>query len=401
MGLLDFFKKKSEEEAFYEAVKERDYIKIMELGKLLLSKHPNSMAIFSPYVDALVKLGRKEEALKELLLFSKKKFNEEYYDVAISLLKKALRLDPFNIEAIKLLSKAYEKKELLYDAFDVLFNSLLLFIETNRDTAQIKSLIEEFLKSYFYPLFYEKYGDILAKTGDVEGAVANYVLAANLYVTLKKPEFALRALLKARKLKSSFSLDKQLMEIASHISEETPEIISLLSSLIAKYGKNFDFIEFTVSQFNENKNLAILKHAVENIKNLLLRSAYLALIDYLRGEREDALEYLERLKVVDRELYLKVKNFLERNMEELSVVSLTPSEQFEELPEVEDVLKVLEEAVDLSTSTFETLEDISKVEAAPKNIKSEIEQIKRTTDGKRLLSMAEAFLGLGDYERAE
>jgi len=160
MGLLDFFKKKSEEEAFYEAVKEHDYVKITELGKVLLSKHPNLMSVFGPYIDALIKLGRKEEALKELLLFSKKKFNEEYYDVAISLLKKALRLDPFNMEVIKLLSKAYEKKGLLYDAFEALFNSLLLFIETDRDTSRIKSLTEEFLRNYFYPPFYEKYSDV-------------------------------------------------------------------------------------------------------------------------------------------------------------------------------------------------------------------------------------------------
>jgi len=405
MNLFNFFKKKSEEETFWEAVKERDFLKIAELGKFMLSKYPNSVSVFSPYMEALIKLGRKEEAIKEIISFSKKKINEEYYDVAIALLKKALRLDPFNVKVIELLSKAYEKKEFLYDAFEVLFNSFLLFVNSDKNVTPIKTLLEEFIKNYIYPLFYEKYGDILTEIGHFEEAVVNYILASNLYVTLDKPESALRALLKARKLKSSYNLDKQIIEVVSHIKSETSEIASLLSSLILKYGKKFDFIEFTISQFKENGNLSLLEKVVKNAKNLIIKSTYLALINHLKGEEENVMDYMEKLKAIDKDLYIKVNRFIMKNLKEGPVISLSSSEQDTELPEVEDILRVLDEALDLSNSTLQTLEDISlkgkSQNRVTQDIKRDIKRIKETTDTKRLLSMAEAFLGLGDYEKAE
>ncbi len=399
MAFFDFFRKKTEEEQFEEAVKKRDYTKIINLGRILLRKHPDSLSIFTPYIDALVKFDRKKEAISEIISFAKRKINEEYYDVAITLLNRALKLDPFNLEAIKLLSETYIRKELLYEAFEVLLNSFKKFVEAGKDPTPIKELLDRFVEKYFHPIFYERYAEALAKAGYKEEAFVNYILAGNLYMNLKRPRSALKVFLKARELKANDVIDKQIIEVISHIKEERPEIIKVLSSLIRKHEKDFDFIEFTVSQFKENNKLSLLRQVINGLKDPLLKYVYLAMIEHELGEEENAEEYLEKVGLINKELYDKLESYMFRKGR-VGILSFK-TEKPEEIPEPEEILKVFNEILDINSSTLESLESLTKEKESSEDIKAGIELLQKNTDGKRLVSMAEAFLGIGDYKEAE
>jgi tetratricopeptide (TPR) repeat protein len=399
LGLLDFFKKKTQEELFQEAIANQDYMEVAKLGEELLRKHPNSLSILNPYVDALVKLGKKEKAVQILINFGEKKIKDEYYDIAIPVLKKALKIDPLNIKAIKLLTTAYRKKELYYDAFKVLTESFKKYKEAGFNTEIIKEILENFLQEQFHPLFYEKYGDLLLEDGEKEKALTNYVLASHMYINLKNYKSALRSLLKAEKIKKSENIDKQIVEVLAHLEPET--VTPLLLSLLKEYREDVDFIKFVVEVFKEAGNLLFLKKLAQNLKAPKLKYALLALINFELGETEEAQEYLEKLKIVDRNMYeqvvvsIKVKH--EESMPEIQFEPTTA----EELPEPEQVLEVLDQVLDLNDIVTEYVDKI-ETEEKPEEISKEILVLKELDkDGKRFISAAEALLGLEKYDEAE
>lgn len=401
MGLFDFFKKKSEEELFQEAITNQDYMEIARLGEKLLSKYPNNLSILNPYVDALVKLGKKEKAVQVLVNFGEKKVKEEYHDIAIPVLRKALKIDPLNLKAIKLLTTAYRKKELYYDAFKVLTESFKRYKEAGFNTELVKEYLENFIQEQFHPLFYEKYGDLLMEEGEKEKALINYVLAANMFINLRNFKSALRALLKAEKIKKSENIDKQLVEILANLAGTDPQTATtLLLSLLSSYKDNIDFIKYTVEVFKESGNLNFLRRIAQGLKAPKLKYALLALIDFEIGETEEGQEYLEKLKLVDRNMYEQVLIAIKTRHE-----GAMPEIQFEptgaeELPEPEQVLEVLDRVLDLNDIVTEYVDRI-ETEERPEEISKEIVALKELDkDGKRFTSAAEALLGLEKYDEA-
>ncbi len=396
MGLFDFFRKKSEDELFSEAVKDQDYMTVVKLGKSLLEKNPDNISVLNPYVDALVKLGRKDEAVSTLISFAERKLEEEYYDIAIPILKKALRIDPLNLKAIKLLVNAFRRKELYYDAFNVLLDAFQKLEESGVNTSTLRDMIENFLKDTFHPVFYERYGDVLLEKGDSENALVNFILAGNMYINLKNYPAALRSFLKARRIRSTEALDKHLIETISYM--EDPKVKSILLTLLQEHKDDFNFITFTVSQFKEAGRLDFLKSIVRNLPVPKLKYTLLALINYEQGEVEEGQEYLNKLQLIDRNLYEKVVAYLKAmKPEEEFAVSVEAPE--EELPEPEQILEVLDQVLDIN----ELVNDFIKkeVEEPPKKIKEEVLTLKQNKDGKRLLSAAEALMGIGNLEKAE
>ncbi len=396
MGLFDFFRKKSEDELFSEAVKDQDYMTVVKLGKSLLEKNPDNISVLNPYVDALVKLGRKDEAVSTLISFAERKLQEEYYDIAIPILKKALRIDPLNLKAIKLLVNAFRRKELYYDAFNVLLDAFQKLEESGVNTSTLKDMIENFLKDTFHPVFYERYGDVLLEKGDSENALVNFILAGNMYINLKNYPAALRSFLKARRIRSTEALDKHIIETISYM--EDPNVKSILLTLLQEHKDDFNFITFTVSQFKEAGRLDFLKSIARNLPVPKLKYTLLALINYEQGEVEEGQEYLNKLQLIDRNLYEKVVAYLKAmKPEEEFAVSVEAPE--EELPEPEQILEVLDQVLDIN----ELVNDFIKkeVEEPPKKIKEEVLTLKQNKDGKRLLSAAEALMGIGNLEKAE
>jgi len=401
LGLFDFFKKKTEEELFQEAVANQDYMEVARLGEKLLSRYPNNLSILNPYVDALVKLGKKEKAVQILINFGEKKVKEEYYDVAIPVLKKALKIDPLNLKAIRLLTTAYRKKELYYDAFKVLTESFKKYKEAGFNTEMVKELLENFIQEQFHPLFYEKYGDLLMEEGEKEKALINYVLAANMFINLKNYKSALRALLKAEKIKKSENIDKQLLEVLAHLVNTDPQTTTtLLLSLLSAYREDVDFIRYAVEVFKESGNLNFLRRIAQGLKAPKLKYALLALIDFELGETEEGQEYLEKLKLIDRNMYeqvlIAIKTKHEKSMPE---IQFEPTGA-EELPEPEQVLEVLDQVLDLNDIVTEYVDKI-ETEEKPEDISKEIVVLKELDkDGKRFTSAAEALLGLDKYDEA-
>ena len=399
MGLFDLFKKKSEEELFQEAVSNQDFIEIVKLGENLLQKYPDNLSILNPYIDALVKLGKKEKAVQILTSFGEKKIRDEYYDVAIPVLKKALKIDPFNLKAIKLLATAYRKKELYYDAFKILIESLKKYKEANLNTETLKGYLEDFINEQFHPLFYEKYADFLLEEGDKEKALANYVLAANMYINLKNYKSALRTLLKAQKIKRNENLDKQIIEVLANLIDTEPQTADLLITLLRNYKENVNFIKYVVDTFKEVGKLEVLKNLAEGLKMPKLKYALLALINSEIGEIEEAQDYLHKLSLIDRNMYDQILILIKTKHEgTIPELSLTPKE--EEIPEAEEILEVLDQVLDLN----EVVSDyISKVGTEEKSdeISNEVNALKELDkDGKRFISSAEALFGLENYDEA-
>ena len=396
MGLFDFLKKKSTEELFQEAVAKQDYIEIMKYGKELLQREPYNLSILNPYVDALVKLGKKDQAIKLLTNFGEKKIKEEYYDVAIPVLKKALKIDPLNTETVKNLVSAFQKKELYYDAFNTLIESYKKHKEAGLPTGPIKELLEKFLQEQFHPIFYEKYGDLLLGEGEREKALINYVLAANMFMNLNNHKSALRALLKAQKIKKTENIDRQIVEAAAHIRSKRVEPILL--SLIDNYKENIEFLKNLVEAFKKANNLPFLKELVKRIKNPKLKFILLALINYELGEVEEGQEYLEKLKILDKNAYEKVVIAVKTKHETSLPAIQLESIGIEELPEPEQVLDVLEQALEVDEFVEEFSEQ--ELEKRPEEISKEISTLKEMEkDGGRYISVAEAYLGLGKLEQ--
>jgi len=342
MGILDFLKKKKNaEEQFEEAVNSQDYVRVVSLGKELLKKHPESTQLVISYADALIKLGKKKEAIEVLLQFAERRLREDYFEMAIPILKKVLRIDQFNLKATKLLATAYQKKELYYDAFNVLTSAFKKFEESGKDISQIKKLIDEFLKEAFHPLFYEKYGDLLKEFGLKEEAAVNYVLAGNMYINLGKYKSALRVFLKTKDIKPSNIVYKQMIEAISHVTDEFPETAKLLIFIIEKFGTDFDFIEFVVSQFKNVNRLLYLKKVVEKLTSPLVKYVYLTLINQELGEEENAREYLNRIRLINKGLYDKTFAYISRTVGR-KIEILKAAQKVLKDPDIQEEIKDLE-----------------------------------------------------------
>ena len=397
LGLFDLFRKKSEEEIFAEAVKERDYTTIEKIGKSLLERDPDRISVLNPYVDALEKLGKKDEATSALISFAERKLQEEYYDVAIPVLKRVLKIDSFNLKAVRLLVNAFRKKELYYEAFSVLLDVFKNIEEPN--TSVVRGMIEDFLKDVFHPVFYEKYGDVLLERGKEEDALTNYVLAGNMYINLGNYKSAFKAFLKARKIKATEILDKHLIETLSHLDLDDHRVGSVLMTLLQEHQNNLDFITYTVSQFKETQKLGYLKTVAEKIHIPGLKYTLLALINYEQGEVEEGQDYLNKLRILDSNLYEMVVARLRATRAGVDLPISIDTRNEEKLPEPEQVLEVLENALDLSDLVDEYLREENQEET--QKLKQELASLKQHRDGNRLFSTAEALLGIGNLEKAE
>jgi len=397
LGFFDFFRKKTEEELFQEAVNQHDYVEIVKYGEKLLEKNPENFSVLNPYVDALVKLGNKDRAVNLLLDLAEKKVKEEYYDLAIPILKKAFKIDPLNIRTIRLLSSAYKSKELFYDAFKVLTESFKRYKEAGFNTEAVKELLENFIQEQFHPLFYEKYGDLLSEEGNQEQALVNYVLAGNMFLNLQNYKAALRALLKARKIKRSENIDRQIIEAIAHLGPEVKP--SILATILTEYASDVNFLKDAVELFKKSGNLAYLKRVALELKAPKLKYILLSLINFELGEVEEGQEYLEKLKILDKDAYERVLVTIKSKYEDVLPAIEGEAASIEELPEPEQILEVLDQVLDVEDLVSEYVESIE--EETPEAISREIVALRELgKDGKRYVSAAEALLGLEKYDEA-
>jgi tetratricopeptide (TPR) repeat protein len=396
LGLFDFFKKpKSEEEQFQEAVASKDYFKIAEIGKKIIKRNPNSLSILNFYVDALVRLGKKKEALQSIIEFAEKKIREEYYDIAIAVLKKALRIDPFNVKVLRLLAHAYEKKGLYYEAFKLLINTYKTMVDASTDTTRVVELIQELLEKKFHPFFYEKYADLLAGNGNLEEAFKNYVLAGNMYINLKDYKGALRSLFKARNIRRTENMDRQLVEVVSHLKGE--DVSSILLKILETNASNPEFLKFVIETFRSSGSLESLRKVASVISSPKAKYYLLSGISFEEGEVEEAKEYLQRLKMVDDSFYNSMLSFASSRYD-INISSIDSRQVEKELPEVKDILEAFDEALNVNDLISDYVDDISLGVETFRDVDREVEQIEK--DGTKYISLAEAMLGLEKYQEA-
>ncbi len=157
MSLWKFFKRKTDEELFDRAVNEKNHTMTIVYGSRLLAKKKLESRRLISYTESLFKLNRKKEAVKILDKYAQEKLENGYFSEAISMLKKAMKFNPECIQTARLLSRAYESKNLLFEAFNVLINLFLTLKDANKNTADAQRLIDSFLKRHPVPSFLEAY----------------------------------------------------------------------------------------------------------------------------------------------------------------------------------------------------------------------------------------------------
>jgi len=387
------FKKRSEEEEFIRAVRKRDYSRVIEIGERLIKKYPNSVSILNSYVDALVKLDKKEQAIKVLLSFAEKKIKEEYYDIAIPILKKVLKIDSLNVQALKLLIQAYRKKELFYEAFKVLEEAYDKFKKNNGNVETLMSLFKDFLKENFHPLFCEKYANILMQEGKREEAFNQYIVGGNMHTNMGNLETALSFFLKAREIKKLESLDKQIVEILSYLHDNNFK--TLLPKLIEEYQGNPEFLKFIVFVFKRANKLKSLKDITHFVSSIKAKYFLLSLVNFEMQEVEEGYKWLEKLKSIDNNMYQSLN--LTVNSKQLRFES--PQSYFLTGKELEGTLGLFDEPTkeDFAVVSKRCVKSSEEAEKA-EDISSEIKMLEE--DGTKYVSMAEAMLGIGNYDSA-
>ena len=403
MALFGLWKKRSEEEEFRQAVLNRDYRTAVRLGERLLVKHPDSPSILNAYADSLVNIGEKRKAVNVLTDFATRKVSQGYYDVAIPVLKKVLKIEPSNVKALNTLIQVYKRKELLYEAFKVLESAYKQLRSAGADTSKVKELFETFLQEQFHPLFYEKYAELLKQEGKKEDALTNYVLAANMYENLGNYKTALRAFLKAREIRQTEGLDRQIVETVSHMSEE--EVKALIVKLIDQYQDDPEFLRYLVSTFKSADNLGTLKESAELATSAGAKGFLLALIAFELGKTEEGKRHLERLASVNGGMFKALSAIVAPKLAEprkapYPEVEVPPPPQPEEVPVAEPAQAEAEVELEPETidSLFDELVGVAEEPEEPTDIHLEVKRIEE--EGIKDISMAEAMLGLGNYEKA-
>ncbi|WP_456437358.1 tetratricopeptide repeat protein [Desulfurobacterium sp.] len=405
MGLTDFFKKKSDEELFQEAVTEKSYLKIVSYGRKLLEKGNASPHIINPLVEALIKVGNKEEAIKILDDYAEEKLKNGYYAAAIAFLQKALKHDPHNINTVELLSAAYVKKSLYFEAFKVLIDLFKKLAKEGKDVSKIRSVIEHFIEKNSHPVFYEMYADALAESNNESEAYKNYIMAGSMYASLSKFEEALSTYLKAREIKSSEIVDQKITEIVARLQDSTTRR-KILKGLILDNKDNLDLLQTLIKEFIKNKLIDDVDQVILTLKDTKLKWTTAILRDIETGEIESAFENIEQLSKLDRGTAEKLKGRLFAKYPEAVEFEQEPESAYGEIPSSDEILSSIFSAVEeespVGTETSGEESALLKVKATSRRVDNrEIAKASTQLDGPiYTISMAEAMLGLGNYEKA-
>ncbi len=403
MGLRDLFGKKSLEEQFQEAVKEQKHIQVIKLGKELLNKYPGSTMILNPYVDALIKLGKKGEAVKTLNEYGKQKLKDGYYDSAVVILKRSWKINPKNPETAKLLASAYEKKNLNYEAFDILLKTYQMLRDEGEPTAELEEAIESFIDRHGHPVLYELYADELLKNGKENEAYEKYIAAGNMYDSMERWTDAVNAFLKARRIRKTPLLDEKIASCASLMPDQEQRD-GILQFLLAENAKDPDALEAIVKEIVKKGGKELLYNVSEKLRHPVAKLASQAIADIELGEIEDALEKIDRLANLSPKMAERIRGKLLSKYPDAAsygAESTVPSE--EEI--LSSIFSAFEEENrgqgDLSQDT-QRQEIPLHLEMKPKSVSNfEIkDSVSKFSKGYSLISRAEAMFGLMRYNDA-
>jgi len=393
----NFFRKKTTEEFFQEAVKERNYLKVVSYGRELLEKGNIPTSIINHYVDALIKLGNKKEAVELLVDYAENKLKNGYYSSSIAFLKKVLAYDASNFKAVKLLSNAYMKKKLHFEAFNVLISFFNRLQKEGKDISKIREQIEYFLDKYSHPVFYEVYAEILDKAGFSEEVYKNLMVAGGMFVSVKKYDEALDCYLRARKIKQNDIIDGKIIETVTRIGDSVRRK-KILKGLILNNISDIDFLHNAVKEFVVNNLTDDIDQVILSLKDSKLKWVILSLRDIEVGEIEQAFGNIENLYKIDVSIAEKIKGKLFSICPEAADYDIEKSSP-SDIPSSNDILASIFSVVEDELSDEDLLNVPEKSEVSIS--RDEIGEVGDKFDSfLHKISMAEAMLGLGNYDKA-
>ncbi|WP_457569838.1 GAF domain-containing protein [Desulfurobacterium sp.] len=205
------------EAAFKKAVKEKNYEEIASLGKAFIDAGSESSYVLNEVINALNHLGRKKEIGKLLFQQGERKLADGYYDSAIVFFQKAAKYMPNSIEIAEGLSKAYEKKQLPYEAFITLWKAFTKLKLHSWEHPWIKGGEEESSKEYnrIKSLVFKQLKNLLdtaeeIKSGNVEDLLVYF---SNLARDILKTDRC-----------SMFIADNEKKELWTKVAHGVPEI---------------------------------------------------------------------------------------------------------------------------------------------------------------------------------
>ena len=399
MKVFDLFKRKSREEEFQEAVASRNYSKIVEIGRQLLKQSKENFVVLNPVADALVKLGKGKEAVEILNRFADRKIKEGYYDTAIILLKKSMKIDPYNVETARLLSEVYTKKNLYYESFKVLEELFKKLKEAGKNTKKVGMMIKRFVDRNFHPYFYEAYGDMLSKLENYQEAFQSYILAGNMYANMGKFEETILPLIKARNIKRTHVIDRQIVKVASKIADIST-IKNLLRQILMDNKEDMDFLKFFVKEFISSRKPDELEEIISSLRDPLLKMVLSALRDIEVDDIESAVTNIEKLKLLRPDISSELIGLLMAKHPDSSFLKVVEERVVEEsLPSPSEILDSVFSAIDFKNEAEECRVDLENLKRSELSVAVNVE-VSKVDEALKFLSLAEAMIGLENYKEA-
>ncbi|WP_457568643.1 hypothetical protein [Desulfurobacterium sp.] len=157
MKLWKFFRRKTDEELFDKAVSEKNHVLTIAYGARLLGENKLEFRKIIAYSESLYAMNRIKEAVEILDRYAQEKINSGYFSEAIPMLKKSSKFNPECVITAKLLSFAYESKNLLFEAFQTLINLFKNRKKSGKSTSEARKLIENFLERHPLPDLLKEY----------------------------------------------------------------------------------------------------------------------------------------------------------------------------------------------------------------------------------------------------
>jgi len=303
-----FFKKKSKREDFYEAIREKNWRKVVKLGKKafkdLGSKIPLDVTVST--AKAYLMLNRKREAINFLLEVAKEKESKGLIDEAEYLFQKVFEIEQ-NANTVESLINFYVtrgNKDKIVEILTQLINK----VEEKWDDNLIR-IIEENSKKINEGNIFANLA-VLYEKRNKDKAYYFWIRTAEVFEQKGLDEYAFRSLVRAKRVKNTPEINRRIIDYIAVKSKKFP--VQVLIQILLE-NKNPDFWIWVFEEFRKKGKIEIFKGIIENEEIDRLTKLFftvLLLADIKNTFPEDILDEINQK---DPDIYHYLINYLEEN----------------------------------------------------------------------------------------
>jgi len=302
-----FRRKKEDKDTFYEAVRTKNWRKVVKIGQTELEKHGSKtpLDVIVTIASAYCLLKKKKEAVKFLLEAAKEKAGKGLIEDAEFLLQKAYELKR-TPEVVEELINFYLTRDNKEKVVEILSN--LLTEAEEKDDPKLLAIVEDNVYKINEGSLYAHLASIYE--GKSPDKAYNYWLkTAEIYEQKGIDEYAFRALMRAKKVKNTKEINERIIDFIAVKSKKFP--VSVLIQILQEVCDP-NFWLWVFEEFRSKGNIEIFKSIIDNEKvdNLIKFFFTVLLLADIKGVfAEDILEEIEKR---DNEIYLTLIDYLSK-----------------------------------------------------------------------------------------